>query len=127
MAAATFRGTTSGDETGGKQRGSMAAIGLGPSEMEPYMESGVVIACENSQLSVTISGDAEQVDKVVKNVKRERPGVLARALKVEKAFHSREYILFSYLLLPWGVISCGAMASGSLNMKQERNNLADLI
>lgn len=90
MAAATFRGSSStGAET--EQKGSMAAIGLGSHEMAPYMESGVVIACENSQCSVTISGDAEQVEKVVDTIKEQRPGVLARFLKVEKAFHSRKF------------------------------------
>ena len=59
--------------------------------MAPYMEPGVVVACENSQCSVTISGDSEQVEKVVQNVKTQREGVLARFLRVEKAFHSREH------------------------------------
>ena len=90
MAAATFRGTTSGDTS--EKRGSMAAIGLGAQEMAPFMEPGAVIACENSQCSVTVSGDSEQVEKVVQNVKEQRPGVLARFLRVEKAFHSRECI-----------------------------------
>ena len=88
MAAATFRGTTSGDKS--ENRGSMAAIGLGAHEVAPYLEPGVVIACENSQCSVTVSGDSEKVEKVVQNVKEQRSGVLARFLRVEKAFHSRK-------------------------------------
>ncbi|KAI9150039.1 LOW QUALITY PROTEIN: Highly reducing polyketide synthase lcsB [Paramyrothecium foliicola] len=89
MAAATFRGIGTTDETAAAgPRGSMAAIGLGAHEMDGYMESGVVIACENSQCSVTVSGDTEQVARVVENVKSSRPGVLARFLHVEKAFHS---------------------------------------
>ncbi|UNI16448.1 Type I Iterative PKS [Purpureocillium takamizusanense] len=96
MAAATFRGTTS---TGGtaEKRGSMAAIGLGAHEMAPYMEPGVVIACENSQCSVTISGDSEQVEKVVQSVKAQREGVLARFLRVEKAFHSHHMLEYGPL------------------------------
>lgn len=89
MAAATFRGSTSSDEKpGGKPRGGMAAIGLGAHEMDEFMEPGVVIACENSQCSVTISGDIDQVALIVENVQKRRPGVLARFLRVEKAFHS---------------------------------------
>ncbi|EED13058.1 polyketide synthase, putative [Talaromyces stipitatus ATCC 10500] len=89
MAAATFRGSTSSDERpGGKPRGGMAAIGLGAHEMDEFMEPGVVIACENSQCSVTISGDIDQVAIIVENVQKKRPGVLARFLRVEKAFHS---------------------------------------
>jgi acyl transferase domain-containing protein len=87
MAAATVRGHRSGKAA--ERPGSMAAIGLGPQEMEPYMEPGVVIACENSQASVTVSGDADGVERVVGKVKDQRPGVLARLLRVEKAFHSR--------------------------------------
>ncbi|RFU80508.1 polyketide synthase [Trichoderma arundinaceum] len=96
MAAATFRGTTS-TETQSEKRGSMAAIGLGAHEMAPYMETGVVVACENSQCSVTVSGDSEQVEKVVQNVKEQRPGVLARFLKVEKAFHSHHMLEYGPL------------------------------
>ncbi|ODA79280.1 hypothetical protein RJ55_04873 [Drechmeria coniospora] len=90
MAIGTFRGTNS-TQTSDK-RGSMAAIGLGPHEMAPYMESGVVVACENSQCSVTVSGDTEQVEKVVQNVKEKQPGVLARMLRVERAFHSHHML-----------------------------------
>jgi len=89
MAAATFRGTS---HKTGSRNGSMAAIGLGKAEIHPYMRSGVVVACENSQSSVTISGDSDEVMKVLEDVKAARPGVLARALRVEKAFHSRKPI-----------------------------------
>jgi acyl transferase domain-containing protein len=75
MAAATFRGTSN---VSSDRKGSMAAIGLGRDEILPYLVPGVVIACDNSQLSVTISGDTEQ------------PSVFARLLRVEKAFHSRK-------------------------------------
>ncbi|KAF2158800.1 hypothetical protein M409DRAFT_71433 [Zasmidium cellare ATCC 36951] len=85
MAAATFRGSSHNE---GHLEGSMAAIGLGKEGVLRYMEPGVVVACENSQSSVTISGDKEQVTKVVEKIKAEQPGVLARPLKVEKAFHS---------------------------------------
>ncbi len=47
-----------------------------------------MIACENSSSSVTISGDLERVSEVVKNIKEAYPDKLARALKVDKAYHS---------------------------------------
>ncbi len=47
-----------------------------------------MIACENSSSSVTISGDLERVGEVVKNIKEAYPDKLARALKVDKAYHS---------------------------------------
>lgn len=85
MAAATFRGTSN---VSSERKGSMAAIGLGRDEILPYLVPGVVIACDNSQLSVTLSGDTEGVEKVIQTLKAERPGVFARFLRVEKAFHS---------------------------------------
>ncbi|KAJ5106839.1 hypothetical protein N7456_003514 [Penicillium angulare] len=85
MAAATFRGISN---TESKQNGSMAAIGLGRVDVTPYLESGVVIACENSHMSVTIAGDAEPMVTVVNRIKADHPDILARFLKVEKAFHS---------------------------------------
>lgn len=87
MAAATFRGAS--HET--SRKGAMAAIGLGPKEVRPLLQQGVVIACENSHQSVTISGDTERVEEVVRRIQEEQPGTFARFLRVEKAFHSREY------------------------------------
>ncbi|KAL2751982.1 hypothetical protein ACRALDRAFT_1045166, partial [Sodiomyces alcalophilus JCM 7366] len=93
MAAAVFRGysNVSTDD----QKGSMAAVGLGRHDVLPYLIPGVVVACENSQSSSTLSGDAEAVDAVIQIIKAERPGVLARLLRVEKAYHSHH-------MLPYG-------------------------
>ncbi|KAK4172362.1 putative polyketide synthase [Triangularia setosa] len=93
MAAAAFRGTSN---VKSDRKGAMAAIGLGREEVTPFLERvpGAVIACDNSQLSVTIAGDVEAVDEVIATLKAEQPGVFARKLRVEKAFHShhmREY------------------------------------
>ncbi|PYH92913.1 putative polyketide synthase [Aspergillus ellipticus CBS 707.79] len=85
IAAATFRGT--GNATSSRP-GYMAAIGLGREDVVPYLESGVVIACEDSQLSVTLSGDTPQLEAAVHRMQTRRPDVLARFLRVEKAFHS---------------------------------------
>jgi len=88
MAAATFRGTSN---VLSDRKGSMAAIGLGREEINAFLVPGVVIACDNSQCSVTIAGDTEGVAEVLEKLKTERPSVFARLLRVEKAFHSREY------------------------------------
>ena len=88
MAAATFRGTSN---VSSDRKGSMAAVGLGSDEVTPYLVPGVVIACDNSQSSVTLSGDTEGVKEVIQTLKAERPGVFTRFLRVEKAFHSREH------------------------------------
>jgi acyl transferase domain-containing protein len=87
IAAGVFRGSSSDPSD---CPGSMAAIGLGRDEIVPYLLPGVVIACENSQSSITLSGDTEGIEKIMKTLKKERPAVFSRLLRVERAFHSRE-------------------------------------
>ena len=74
-----------------KRSGAMGAIGLGRDEIRPFLRPGVGIGCENSPESVTISGDTEAVDAVIAEVKLARPETLARRLRVDKAYHSREF------------------------------------
>ncbi|OTA89815.1 hypothetical protein M434DRAFT_398366 [Hypoxylon sp. CO27-5] len=74
------------------RRGSMAAVGLGRDEILPYLVPGAVIACENSQCSVTLSGDTEGVIKVITTLNIDRPDVFTRVLRVEKAFHSHHML-----------------------------------
>ncbi|KAK1961594.1 KR domain-containing protein [Colletotrichum sublineola] len=75
-----------------KRAGAMAAIGLGWDDVKPYLKgTTATVACENSPSSVTISGDAAAVEAVVKKIKTSPPNgqeVLARLLKVDKAYHS---------------------------------------
>jgi acyl transferase domain-containing protein len=68
--------------------GAMAAIGLGAQNTATFLIDGVVVACENSPDSCTISGDAESVSEVVDKIKEAMPDVLARLLKVSIAYHS---------------------------------------
>ena len=71
------------------KKGAMAAVGLGWNEVEPFLNRPrVVIACENSPKSVTLSGDAEEVQATVDRIKEAHPDITARMLKVEKAYHS---------------------------------------
>lgn len=71
-------------------RGGMLAVGLGPTEAEPYLtRSGrgeVVIACVNSPASVTMSGDVDAIEDIQAALNAD--GVFARRLKVEAAYHS---------------------------------------
>ncbi|RYP90773.1 hypothetical protein DL770_003106 [Monosporascus sp. CRB-9-2] len=72
-----------------KRKGAMAAVGLGWGEVEKFLNAPkVVVACENSPKSVTLSGDAEEVQATVARIKEEYPDITARLLKVEKAYHS---------------------------------------
>ncbi|KAK5997537.1 Highly reducing polyketide synthase gloL [Cladobotryum mycophilum] len=68
--------------------GRMAAVGLSCKEVSPFLVEGVRIACENSPKSVTLSGDAEAVEKVVKAIKDGNKDTFVRLLHVEVAYHS---------------------------------------
>ncbi|KAI8623341.1 reducing type I polyketide synthase [Xylariaceae sp. FL1651] len=74
--------------------GSMMAVGLGPAEIEPYLQDEkhkiVNIACFNSPSSVTLSGDAEAINNLQEKLSSE--GVFARKLKVQAAFHSHHML-----------------------------------
>lgn len=72
-------------------KGTMAAIGMGSREIQKYLKGDVVVACENSHNNTTISGDTADVLKVLELVKKDMPELLARQLKVEKAYHSRRF------------------------------------
>jgi acyl transferase domain-containing protein len=74
--------------------GGMAAIGLGAHEVSEYLCEGVVLACENSPNSSTISGDAAKVRDVMEDIKHKIPGVFIRALQVDMAYHSRKMLHF---------------------------------
>jgi acyl transferase domain-containing protein/SAM-dependent methyltransferase len=71
------------------RKGAMAAVGLSWDEAEQFLNRPrVVIACENSPNSVTLSGDADEVQAAVARIKEAHPDITARLLKVEKAYHS---------------------------------------
>jgi len=68
--------------------GGMAAIGLGHSEVQPFLRSGVTIGCDNSPGSVTLTGDVDVLEQVMKDIQQSFPDVLVRSLRVECAYHS---------------------------------------
>ena len=75
----------------GPVKGGMLAVGLGRQDTEAYisrLKSGgeVVVACVNSPLSTTISGDLSTIIELEEMAKAE--GVFARRLKVDVAWHS---------------------------------------
>ncbi|RYP11915.1 hypothetical protein DL765_007558 [Monosporascus sp. GIB2] len=72
--------------------GGMAAVGLSWEETEKFLLPGVVVACENSPRSVTISGDADKLQEVVAAIKQALPTALISVLKVEKAYHSHHML-----------------------------------
>ncbi|KAI1361572.1 putative polyketide synthase [Xylaria arbuscula] len=91
MAAAVFRSSL---DCGPDQKGTMAAVGLGSRDVLPFLVPGVVIACENSHCSITLSGDWNGVLEVVKAINLQLPGTFTRLLRVEKAFHSHHMLAY---------------------------------
>lgn len=85
--AAFQRGAVSKLQT---RAGSMAAVGMSREDVKKFLINipGVVVACENSPQSVTISGDLVSVKKILAKIKDADDGILARILKVDKAYHS---------------------------------------
>lgn len=72
--------------------GGMAAVGLSPEVVSRYLRPGVLVGCENSPSSTTITGDCDAVESVVQLIKEEHPDALARLLHVDRAYHSHHMI-----------------------------------
>ncbi|KAI5468189.1 putative polyketide synthase [Mariannaea sp. PMI_226] len=71
-----------------KTSGTMAAVGMGRDKVEQHLNPGVVLACENSNTSVTISGDLKAVEETIDSLKRMYPDLFIRQLRVPMAYHS---------------------------------------
>ncbi|KAH7371058.1 hypothetical protein BKA66DRAFT_498750 [Pyrenochaeta sp. MPI-SDFR-AT-0127] len=89
IAVAFQRGVSTKGRT---ERGGMAAVGLSWEDAHQYLQPGVVVACDNSPRSVTLSGDADTLDAVVAHIRAEHPDAPATILKVEKAYHSHHMV-----------------------------------
>jgi acyl transferase domain-containing protein len=74
--------------------GSMTAIGLGLEEVTPYLKPGVIVGCENSPNSTTLTGDKDALEEVMQAIKKANPDTLVRALHVDHAYHSRKAVSF---------------------------------
>jgi acyl transferase domain-containing protein len=81
------RGVLSGTIPEGK--GAMLAAGLGE-EIKPYLErvteGKIVVACVNSPMNVTLSGDTAGILQVQQLLEADK--IFARTLKVQTAYHS---------------------------------------
>ena len=73
-----------------KLPGGMAAVGLGREKVELYLKPGVVLACENSGSSVTISGDLTSLKEVMSDLRGAYPDAFVRQLRVPMGYHSRK-------------------------------------
>ena len=74
--------------------GCMMALGAGQAEIAPLLDrvpssmGRVRIACINSPSSVTVSGDAEAINQLQILIEDAHPGMFARKLQVDTAYHS---------------------------------------
>jgi acyl transferase domain-containing protein/NADPH:quinone reductase-like Zn-dependent oxidoreductase/SAM-dependent methyltransferase/acyl carrier protein len=70
-------------------KGRMAAVGLAAREVERLLagREGVAIAAVNAPNSVTLTGDSEPLEEVVRSL--EQKGIFCRRLRLNYAFHSR--------------------------------------
>lgn len=68
----------------------MAAVGLGRAKVEPLLKEGVVVGCENSNASVTISGDKNALDETMTTLQEAYPTAFLRKLQVPMGYHSRK-------------------------------------
>ncbi|KAK3324348.1 hypothetical protein B0T19DRAFT_464372 [Cercophora scortea] len=82
---AYLRGRVTKQQT--TRAGAMAAVGLGSEDIQSLLVDGVVVACENSPSSITLSGDAEKVDLVLQSLQNDHPEVFARRLQISTAYH----------------------------------------
>ncbi|KAI1333951.1 acyl transferase domain-containing protein [Xylariaceae sp. FL0016] len=69
--------------------GGMAAVGMGGDRVEPFLKPGVVLACENSSASITISGDLAALYATIDDLKASNPDIFIRKLRVTTAYHSQ--------------------------------------
>lgn len=70
--------------------GGMVAVGLEAKQIKPCLKPGVLVGCENSPKSVTLTGDKKILEAVTEEIKEAYPNAFVRALEVDRAYHSRE-------------------------------------
>lgn len=77
------------------QPGDMAAAAISSKDVEKYMTNTsaggqVVVACINSPKSITLSGDRDDLDEVMRRL--DEDGIFVRKLKVPMAYHSHHML-----------------------------------
>ncbi|KAJ0161949.1 Lovastatin diketide synthase LovF, partial [Colletotrichum tanaceti] len=76
--------------------GGMAAVGLGREQVEArFLRPGVIVGCENSPSNVTLSGEGDVLGEILGEIRSRHPEVVARSLRVECGYHSREFLSLS--------------------------------
>ncbi|GKZ38757.1 type I Iterative Polyketide synthase (PKS), partial [Aspergillus brasiliensis] len=85
-----FRGVLSQRIAEGGSRGGMLAAGISVADAQGYLQTlppeSVVVACVNSPLSVTLSGNIDEIELLERRLQAD--GRFARRLRVDTAYHS---------------------------------------
>jgi acyl transferase domain-containing protein/phospholipid N-methyltransferase len=87
--AAWQRGRAANKQT---RPGAMAAVGLSWDEVRAFLTPNVVVACENSPRSITLSGDSSEVEGTILRIRKSYPDATVKLLKVDKAYHSHHMV-----------------------------------
>ncbi|KAI9711735.1 MAG: Type I Iterative PKS [Bogoriella megaspora] len=95
---AYYRGLLAEELSNAGTQGAMMSVGLSAEDVKPYLKSlgistgscNIVVACINSPSNVTLSGDRDQLQKLVPSF--EEKGVFNRMLRVDVAYHSPHMI-----------------------------------
>ncbi|KFZ00474.1 hypothetical protein V500_01052 [Pseudogymnoascus sp. VKM F-4518 (FW-2643)] len=70
------------------QKGSMAVVGLSRESASAYLANGATVACVNSPMSTTISGNEDAIEQSLEAIRAEDSSIFTRRLHVEIAYHS---------------------------------------
>ncbi|KAK5988958.1 Nonribosomal peptide synthetase lcsA [Cladobotryum mycophilum] len=87
LALAYYTGQVIGN---GEKGGAMAAVGLSVEELQQFLRDGVVVACENSPVNTTISGEGEVLEQILASIQSAKPEASVRKLEVDVAYHTRQ-------------------------------------
>ncbi|OJJ78433.1 uncharacterized protein ASPGLDRAFT_62541 [Aspergillus glaucus CBS 516.65] len=72
--------------------GGMAAVGLGSEKARRFLKPGVVIGCDNSPDSITLSGDSDVLAEILDDIHADDQDTFCRKLAVNVAYHSHHMV-----------------------------------
>lgn len=122
------KGQSTEEKEGEKGGGGMAAVSLSVNEATAYLKPGVVIACDNSPRSVTLSGDVGgPLESVLDAIKADKPDTFARRLKVDMAYHSHRMrpLAGRYQALLEGELRARSNTTGTTTVDNDGENNLD--
>lgn len=103
--------------------GTMLAVGLGVDEVQQYLHglNDVVVACENSPSSVTLSGTAAGIQAAKERLNVDN--VFARELKTGRAYHSHHMNAVAPLYEKLMLRAYNSMNDSSFSWRQPRSRM----